>query len=98
MAPSRTANGITYTDNGLNMAQQYTDNAFAMRYNAECWNGMDGHQEFVRLAGISQGESVLDFACGTGLAGLLACEVLGGRQPDVYFVDMSLPMLRSAKA
>lgn len=43
MAPSRTANGITYTDNGLNMAQQYTDNAFAMRYNAECWNGMDGH-------------------------------------------------------
>ena len=51
----------------------------------------------VRLANIQLGESVLDVACGTGLVGLLACEVLGANHSQVYFVDYSQAMLEKAR-
>lgn len=98
MALPPTHNNMTLTDHAMTLADHYHDPAFADGYNAQYWSGVDGYQRFVRLAGISPGESVLDFACGTGITGLLACEVLGGAAPNVYFADMSMPMLRKAKS
>ena len=51
---------------------------------------LDEYQRFVAYADIQPTETVLDFACGTGVVGLLACDVLGaGKKHQVDFVDGS---------
>ena len=55
------------------------------------------NETVVASAEVAPGESVLDVACGTGLVGLLACQVLGANHSQVYFVDYSQAMLEKAR-
>lgn len=91
------ANGITYDRQHRDMQQQYNNATQVASWSAQHFSGIDGFQRFVRFAELRPGETVLDVACGTGLVGLLACEVLGGGADQVFFADCSMAMLREAK-
>jgi len=95
--PPKSAGGATYDDQHHAMMDTYNDARQAGRWNVQHAFGLDAYQNFVRAAGLQASDSVLDIACGTGLAGLLACEILGGRAPNVYFADASSAFLEKAK-
>lgn len=95
--PPKSAGGVTYDEHHHAMMDTYNDAREARRWNVQHAFGLDAYQNFVRVADLQASESVLDIACGTGLVGLLACEVLGGRAPNVYFADASGAFLEKAK-
>lgn len=95
--PPKTLNGITYEDKHRSMHHTYTSTEDVRTWSKNHFSGIDGYQRFIELANIQPGDSVLDVACGTGLVGLLACEVLGANHSQVYFVDYSQVMLEEAK-
>lgn len=95
--PPKTLNGITYDDKHRSMHHTYNSTGDVRTWSKNHFSGIDGYQRFIELANIQPGDSVLDVACGTGLVGLLACEVLGANHSQVYFVDYSQVMLEEAK-
>jgi len=95
--PPKTLNGITYDDKHLGMHHTYHSAEDPRMWSADHFSGIDGYQRFIKIANIQPGESVLDVACGTGLVGLLACEVLGANHGQVYFIDYSQAMLDEAR-
>jgi ubiquinone/menaquinone biosynthesis C-methylase UbiE len=95
--PRESVDGVTYDPPHYDLLTTYNDGREVAHWNTQHVSGLDGYQRFIRCAEIQPEDTVLDIACGTGLAGVLACEVLEGRASQVYFVDTSMPMLIEAK-
>ena len=66
-------------------------------YARSCAMYRDTARDLVAIADVRRGMTAIDVACGTGLVGLLACEVLGANHSQVYFVDYSQAMLEKAR-
>ena len=69
----------------------------AMAYTTVYMNGIDAYQRFAMCADIIFCGKVLDLACGTEIAGLMALTKLGtvddGRWHNVYFMDFGTRMI-----
>ncbi|KAI7459595.1 hypothetical protein KC357_g9138 [Hortaea werneckii] len=92
---AKSAFGISYTDTHYKKLPMWHISMLVTQLPACAYDRLDEYQQFVTYANIQPGETVLDFACGTGFVGLLARDVLGianARQVD--FVDGSKPALQ----